>query len=423
MKLLVCGSGPLGSLFAARLKQGGHDVTLLARGQRLNDLRQHGIMLHDVQTDEWTTDQVATIEQLAADDAYDLALVIMRKNQALALLPVLAANPHIPHILFLMNNAAGPDALAQALGRERVLMGFPSSAGYRDGHVMHVLTGRPGAEMTIPIGEIDGRSTDRVQEITAALGRMPGFKVEVRSDMDAWLKYHAALLMPSLAAAFYACGMDRLRLAGTRDALVLAVRAIREGFQVLQTLGYPITPPALRIFAWLPEPLLVTILQRRLRHPLMEVALAKHAGAARDEVKHLADEFLALVRLTTVPTPAIRRLYAYFDPAAPPMRAGSAEIPLDWRAVRTGLAVAGGALACAALLGRLDFPRQYGALELDRLIMNPGAGFPLVNFNLVLGAVTCAGKLSLVIEFVEDNVPVKAMEEIRDRALGFLLER
>jgi hypothetical protein len=74
-------------------------------------------------------------------------------------------------------------------------------------------------------------------------------------------------------------------------------------------------------------------------------------------------------------------------------------------------------------LTRLDFPRGYGALELDRLIMKPGGGFPLVNFNLVLGAVTCAGKLSLVIEFVEDNVAVKAMEKIRDRALEFLLEK
>jgi hypothetical protein len=74
-------------------------------------------------------------------------------------------------------------------------------------------------------------------------------------------------------------------------------------------------------------------------------------------------------------------------------------------------------------LTRLDFPREYGALELDRLIMKPGGGFPLVNFNLVLGAVTCAGKLSLVIEFVEDNVKVKAMAEIRDRALEFLLEK
>jgi hypothetical protein len=73
-------------------------------------------------------------------------------------------------------------------------------------------------------------------------------------------------------------------------------------------------------------------------------------------------------------------------------------------------------------LTRLDFPREYGALELDRLIMKPGGAFPLVNFNLVLGAVTCAGKLSLLVEFVEDNVDARTMEEIKDKALEFLLD-
>jgi hypothetical protein len=72
-------------------------------------------------------------------------------------------------------------------------------------------------------------------------------------------------------------------------------------------------------------------------------------------------------------------------------------------------------------LTRLDFPSKYGALELDRLIMKPGGAFPLVNFNLVLGAVTCAGKLSLLIEFVEQNVDVPTMEEIMDRVLAYLL--
>jgi hypothetical protein len=72
-------------------------------------------------------------------------------------------------------------------------------------------------------------------------------------------------------------------------------------------------------------------------------------------------------------------------------------------------------------LTRLDFPAEYGALELDRLIMKPGGAFPLANFNLVLGAVTCAGKLSLVVEFVEGNIEVRTMEEIGDRALEFLL--
>ena len=51
------------------------------------------------------------------DDAYDLVLVIMRKNHALQILPVLAANRHTPNVLFLMNNAAGPSALVDALGK------------------------------------------------------------------------------------------------------------------------------------------------------------------------------------------------------------------------------------------------------------------------------------------------------------------
>lgn len=73
-------------------------------------------------------------------------------------------------------------------------------------------------------------------------------------------------------------------------------------------------------------------------------------------------------------------------------------------------------------LTRLDFPSQYGALELERLMLKPGAGFPLSTVNLVLGAVTCAGRLSLVIEFVEENVAVEKMAAIRDRALELLGE-
>jgi len=72
-------------------------------------------------------------------------------------------------------------------------------------------------------------------------------------------------------------------------------------------------------------------------------------------------------------------------------------------------------------LARLDFPRTYGTLELERLIIKPGGAFPLANFNLVLGAVTCAGKLSLLLEFVEDKVQVSTVQEIRDKALEFLL--
>ena len=63
-----------------------------------------------------------------------------------------------------------------------------------------------------------------------------------------------------------------------------------------------------------------------------------------------------------------------------------------------------------------------GSLELDRLIMQPGGGIPLANANLVLGAVTCSGKLSLVVEYVEEAVEAATMEKIKDQAMEYLFE-
>jgi hypothetical protein len=72
-------------------------------------------------------------------------------------------------------------------------------------------------------------------------------------------------------------------------------------------------------------------------------------------------------------------------------------------------------------LTRMDFPRRYGDLTLDRLIMKPGGAFPMANANLVLGAVTCSDKLSLLIEYVADNVDSATMEKINEVAMDFLL--
>jgi NRPS condensation-like uncharacterized protein len=79
--------------------------------------------------------------------------------------------------------------------------------------------------------------------------------------------------------------------------------------------------------------------------------------------------------------------------------------------------------AAVTNLTRMDFPRKYGDLELDRIIMNPGGAFPLSNVNLVLGAVTCSGKLSLILEYDEGTVNTKTMTNIKDKAIEFLLNR
>ena len=355
-QILVYGAGPLGSLFAARLQQGGNDVSILARGQRLSELREHGIELVDVLTDERTITQVNVVEELGPEDAYDMVLVIMRKNHALEILPVLAANQHTPHVLFLMNNAAGPGALVEALGKERVLTGFPGSAGYREGHAIYCLTGTEDDKASVLLGEVGGRITDRTREIARILETAPGFASEIRTDMDTWHKYHVALLFPSLAPALYAAGVDNYRLGRTRDLVIQVVRAMREGFRVLRSLGLPVTPPKFQAIEWLPEPIVVLVVQRLLANPLMETALVKHAEAARSEVLHLIDEFMALARTTPVPTPSIDRLLCYCEPGAPQVPDGSSEIPLRWGGMLVALGalitlVAGGAILSSRLLG------------------------------------------------------------------------
>jgi hypothetical protein len=91
-----------------------------------------------------------------------------------------------------------------------------------------------------------------------------------------------------------------------------------------------VTPSKFKVVEWLPEPILVLVVQRLLANPLMETALVRHAEAARSEVEHLIDEFMALARTTPVPTPTIDRLLLYYEPDVPQVPDGSAEILLRW---------------------------------------------------------------------------------------------
>ena len=342
-RLLVYGAGPLGSLLAARLYEAGRAVSILSRGQRLQDLRDHGIVLRDFASGVETVTRVPVVEALKPDDEYDLILVVMRKHHALETLPALAANKTTPHVLFLMNNAAGPEVFTEALG-ERALIGFPGAAGFFQGHVVTTLGGTVERPARVLLGEPDGSIRPRTRQVALMLTCI-GIKTEVRTDMDAWLKCHAALIVP-LGGALYAAGTDHTRLARTRDAVVLAVRAFREAARVMRALGIPFTPPLFRLFAWAPEPLTIFLLQRVLADRRMEVALSRHAEAARSDVHHFASEFMALARRSGVSTPTLDQLMAYFDPATPLIPDGSRQVPLRWG----GVAAAAGALAAIVVV-------------------------------------------------------------------------
>ncbi len=69
MRILIYGAGVIGSVYAARLQEGGHDVSVLAREQRLATIRERGILLEGALTGERTEVKVRAVERLEPEDA------------------------------------------------------------------------------------------------------------------------------------------------------------------------------------------------------------------------------------------------------------------------------------------------------------------------------------------------------------------
>lgn len=349
MKLLVVGAGVLGSLYAGKLHQAGHQVTILARGKRLADLREFGIVLEDGDTGRQMTLRPPIIETLDPDERYDAALIMVRKNQVADLLPVLAKNTATPTFVFMVNNAAGPDAMAAALGRERVLLGFPGAGGAVEGHVVTYRQLKKGSQPTT-LGELDGSTTPRLKQVANAL-RSAGFPVAISPNIDAWLKTHVALVSP-IAHAIYMMGGSLHRLVHTPDAMLIVIRAIREGTAVLRKLEIPVTPAKYAFLQVLPEQLLKSVLSKAWDSEAAVLVMERHANHARDEMEHLASEFRSLIDAAGIPTPYIDRLAAYLNPNAAPMPKGAQTLAADWGFLRMPLAALVGLLLMSAAARR-----------------------------------------------------------------------
>lgn len=305
MRILIYGAGNIGCLYAAKLVESGQDVAVLARGDRYKALCDHGITLENGVSGERTTNSVSIVDRLESGDAYDLVLVALPKPALAEVLPILAANERTSSVMFFGNNAAGPERMISALGRERVLLGFPGAAAIpHDGAIRYIITSR--REQPTTIGELDGMRSERIAAIEN-LFEKAGFPVSICANMDAWLKTHVAKILPTAGALSYAGG-HAAQLATNREALRLMVRAIREGLDVLRANNIPISPPNHRVLQWLPESLIVVIIRRMFLGETIAIKIG-HAEQAQCEFRLLTQEFLALNAATRIPTPAMDRLF------------------------------------------------------------------------------------------------------------------
>jgi 2-dehydropantoate 2-reductase len=71
VRILVLGVGVIGSVYAAKLMQAGHEVVMLARGRRVTDLRVNGLVLQDAESGDRSVLAVRCVSEVSAVDRFD----------------------------------------------------------------------------------------------------------------------------------------------------------------------------------------------------------------------------------------------------------------------------------------------------------------------------------------------------------------
>ena len=292
MRWLIFGAGVLGSFYAVKLLACGHEVTVLARGRRAEQLRAEGLVVQEYER-SCLRARVDVIESLHPDAFYDHALVLVRNDQVESVLPSLTANKATRSLVFMFNNLAGPQRLIDVLGHDRVVLGFPGAAGERAADGSVVATVLPSLIQKTTVGEIDGRASPRIRALAAAL-KEAGFPTAISSHMDAWLKSHVALVSP-IADAFYAAGGDLKSLAVSRSRVTAMLHSVRRAFSALRVQDVPVTPAKLRGLELLPVWLLVGACQWALRTSFADLIVARHATVAREEMAALSEQLHEMV--------------------------------------------------------------------------------------------------------------------------------
>ncbi|MNO14735.1 2-dehydropantoate 2-reductase [compost metagenome] len=279
-RLLIFGAGVIGSVYALRFAQSGLDVTLLARGKRLDALQRDGLRYNDHGTIKQIS--IQTIEKLANDDIYDFIFVPVRYDQAEAALSAIKNNQS--QTIITMTNTIDYDSWIEIVG-ERLLPGFPGAGGDIKEEVLYAKFGSKTF-----FGEINGQMTGRVKEL-AALFEIADLRYDIQKDIQAFHVSHAALA--AVNKHFYTNnGMVDIETARSESILSKVAIDIKQNIHLVEQAGIPVIPPETKAMGELPEQDIISRYRQMLSDDfIIDVKLGNQAVSREAEILLLDKAF------------------------------------------------------------------------------------------------------------------------------------
>jgi 2-dehydropantoate 2-reductase len=179
MKIAILGVGAMGSVYAALLASGGHEVWAIdVWREHIEAIRTNGLRVEGASGDR-TVRINATTDPADVKDA-DLVVIATKADgvTAAAKAALAIAKPDAP-ILTIQNGLGSADEVAAIVGSKRIMIGVVGGFGASmraPGHAHH-----NGMEF-VRLGEMDGGLTPRLEAV-AEVWRSGGFKVLTFADI------------------------------------------------------------------------------------------------------------------------------------------------------------------------------------------------------------------------------------------------
>ncbi len=336
MKVCIVGAGSIGGFVGVKLALAGEDVTLIARGPNLAAIRAHGMRLVMHDGTEHVAGNVRSTASFAEAGPQDVVILAMKAHQVA---PVAAEVKHLLHegtVIVTMQNGVpwwyfqrhGGEyegrvvetvdpggTIMRTIDPARILgcVVYPAAELPAPGVVHHVEGDR------FPIGELDGRTTERAQRVSDMFVRA-ALKAPILDNIRAeiWLKLWGNLTFNPISALSHSTLVDICQFPLTH---ALAASMMSEAQTIANKLGVTFRVSLEKRIAGA---------EKVGKH---KTSMLQDVEAGRDpEIDPLVGSVVELGRITGTPTPHIETVYALVKLLARTMQEEKAGV----RAVPTG---------------------------------------------------------------------------------------
>jgi 2-dehydropantoate 2-reductase len=168
------------------LSQAGEEVVIIARGEHLRAIRDHGLRVDSIKGDFVAVPALATDNPTEAGTV-DVVILGVKAWQvadaAMAMRPMIGPETFV---VPMQNGVEAPGQLASVLGERAVVVGLGGLISYivGPGHILHA-----GGEPFVSFGESDDSTTERTQRLLRAF-QNAGVQANIPSNIHAalWAK-------------------------------------------------------------------------------------------------------------------------------------------------------------------------------------------------------------------------------------------